>query len=183
MLESLVSVRLVHLHKNADLRPIGVWENLYRIAGKIAMSITKDDVTKAGGNSQLCGGQDVIILWCEAAIHSMHDIFAINKTETLIILDAEKAFSSINRKAFLNSKKHICPPIATSCSKTICTRSWGTTIQWRHLAVRFDCNCSLRNSISTTPETAGYWNYVVGGKTFWMMTQGTNAFENQVKEY
>ena len=169
MLESLVSVRLVHLHKNADLRPIGVWENLYRIAGKIAMSITKDDVTKAGGNSQLCGGQDVIALWCEAAIHSMHDIFAINKTETLIILDAEKAFSSINRKAFLNSKKHICPPIATYCSKTICTRSWGTTYS--------------SNSISTTPETAGYWNYVVGGKTFWMMTQGTNAFENQVKEY
>ena len=169
MLESLVSVRLVHLHKNADLRPIGVWENLYRIAGKIAMSITKDDVTKAGGNSQLCGGQDVIVLWCEAAIHSMHDIFAINKTETLIILDAEKAFSSINRKAFLNSKKHICPPIATYCSKTICTRSWGTTYS--------------SNSIGTTPETAGYWNYVVGGKTFWMMTQGTNAFENQVKEY
>ena len=53
-------------------------------------------------------------------MHLMHDIFVTNKTETL---DAEKAFNSINRRALLNSKKHICPPKATCCSKTICTRS------------------------------------------------------------
>ena len=33
----------MHLDKNADLRPIGVWEKLHRIAGKVVMSILKDD--------------------------------------------------------------------------------------------------------------------------------------------
>ena len=39
---------------------------LRRIAGKVAMGIVKDDVTKAVGNLQLCGGQDA---GCEAAVN------------------------------------------------------------------------------------------------------------------
>ena len=46
----------MHLDNNPGLRPIGVGEVLRRIAGKVVMSIVKDNVTKAVGNLQLYGG-------------------------------------------------------------------------------------------------------------------------------
>ena len=61
------------------------------------MSIVKDDATKAAGNLQLCGGQDAR---CEAGGHLMHDIFATNKTGSVLLTDAGNAFYSINRQVF-----------------------------------------------------------------------------------
>ena len=98
------------LDKKPGLRPIGVGEMFHRIAGKVAMSVVKDDVTKALGNLQLRGGQ---VAECEAAVHSMHDIFGTNKTEAVLLADAENAFNSINKQFFLHNIKHTCPPIAT----------------------------------------------------------------------
>ena len=109
-LESFIASRLVPLDKNPGLRPIGVGEVLRRIAGKVVMSILKDDVTKAVGNLQLCGGQDA---GCEAAVHSMHDIFTSNETEAVLLVDAENAFNSINRQALLHNIKFLCPTLAT----------------------------------------------------------------------
>ena len=74
------------------------------------MSIVKDDVTKAVGNLQLCGGQDA---GCEAVMHLMLDIFGTSKTEEVVLVGAENAFSSINRQVFSHNIKHICPPIVT----------------------------------------------------------------------
>ena len=55
-LETFIVSILGPLDKNQGLRPIGVGEVLRRIAGKVVMSIVKDDVKKAVGNLQLCGG-------------------------------------------------------------------------------------------------------------------------------
>ena len=57
-LQKFIAGRLAPLDKDPGLRPIGVGEVLRRIAGKVVMSIVKDDVTKACGNLQLRGGQD-----------------------------------------------------------------------------------------------------------------------------
>ena len=85
------------LDKNPGLQPISVGEVLRKIAGKVVMSIVKDDVTKAVWNLQLCGGQDA---GCEATVHSMHDIFRTNKTEVVLLVDDENAFNFINRQVF-----------------------------------------------------------------------------------
>ena len=111
---------LVLFDKNPGLRPIGVGEVVCKIAGKVVMSIVKDDVTKAVRNLQLCGGQDA---GCEPNEHSMHDIFGTNKAETVLLADAENAFNSINRQVFLHNIRHICPPVATFVHKCyFCTR-------------------------------------------------------------
>ena len=47
LLETFIASRLMPLEKNLGLRPIGVGEVLHRIAGKVVMSIVKDDVAKA----------------------------------------------------------------------------------------------------------------------------------------
>ena len=56
---------------------------LRRKARKVIMRIVKDDEAKAVGNPQLRGGQDAR---CEAAVDSMHDIFATNKQFYLLKL-------------------------------------------------------------------------------------------------
>ena len=42
----------------------------------------------------------------------MHGIFGTNKTEAVLLVDAENALNSMNRQVFLHNIKHICPPIA-----------------------------------------------------------------------
>ena len=55
-LEAFLACRLLPLDKNPGLRPIGVGEVLRRIAGKVVMSVIKDDIQEAVGSLQLCAG-------------------------------------------------------------------------------------------------------------------------------
>ena len=43
----------------------------------------------------------------------MHKIFESNKTGVILIVDAENAFKSINRKVLLQNIEYLCPAIAT----------------------------------------------------------------------
>ena len=52
----------------------------------------------------------------EAVIHAMHDVFNDDNTEGILLIDAENAFNSINRKVTLHNLKLICPVIATYIS-------------------------------------------------------------------
>ena len=108
-IEPLLACRLIPLDKNPGLRPIGVGEVLRRIIGKAVASITRESITKSVGSLQVCAGHDA---GCEAAIHSMKDIFADEDTEAVLLIDAANAFNSINREAFLHNIKVICPEIA-----------------------------------------------------------------------
>ena len=79
------------------------------------MHISKDSVSEAAGSLQLCAGQES---GAEAAIHAMHDIFADNDTEAVLLIDAENAFNSINRKVMLHNISVLCPIISiyiTNC--------------------------------------------------------------------
>jgi hypothetical protein len=107
-LEAFLACRLIPLNKNPGLRPIGVGEVLRRIAGKVVMRIVKEDVRKASGGLQMCGGHEA---GAEAAVHSMNDIFNQNDTEAVLLVDAENAFNSVNRKVLLHNIQHICPAI------------------------------------------------------------------------
>ena len=77
------------------------------------MILLKKDVLQAAGSLQLYDGQ---VAGSEAAIHAMHDIFNDDNMETILVIDAESAFNSINRKVMLHKLKFICPVIATYVS-------------------------------------------------------------------
>ena len=108
-LEVFLACRLILLDKNVGLQPNEVHEVLQRIAGKIVMKVVKKDIEKAAGCLQLYAGQEA---GCQAAIHAMHKIFEFNQTETILIVDAGKAFNSINRIALLHNTEYLCPTIA-----------------------------------------------------------------------
>ena len=73
----------------------------------------KNDIAHARGTLQLSVGQDAGV---EADVHAMHEIFFKESTEAVLLMDAENAFNSINRKLMLNNIKFTCPLISTYIS-------------------------------------------------------------------
>ena len=197
---------LVLFDKNPGLRPIGVGEVVCKIAGKVVMSIVKDDETKAVRNLQLRGGQDA---GCEPNEHSMHDIFGTNKAETVLLADAENAFNSINRQVFLHNIRHICPPVATfvhKCynvparifvlgGKELLSHEGNAQADPISMAIYRVALRPLRRA-NFYPEkdpkmiafaddltSAGNCrNCAIGGRSLWMLARSMDAFENQPRQ-
>ena len=109
-IEAFVACRLIPLNKNPGLRPIGVGEVLRPIVSKIVMNISKNYLIKSVGSLQVCAGQNSGV---ESAIHSMHDVYDLEETEAVLLIDAENAFNLINRKVMLHNISILCPIIAT----------------------------------------------------------------------
>ena len=81
--------------------------------------ISKQDVMKAAGSLQVCAGQEA---GAEAAIHAVHDIFKDHITEAVLLIDTEKAFNAINRKAMLHNISVLCPTASryiSNCYNTL----------------------------------------------------------------
>ena len=112
-IEAFTACRLIPLNKNPGLRPIDIGEVLRRIAGKVVIKISKNDVLKAAGSLQVCAGHE------SGAIHSMHDIFQVEETEALLLI--ENAFNAINRKVMLRNISWNCPIIATYINNCYCS--------------------------------------------------------------
>ena len=104
--EAFIANRLISLNKNPGIRPIGVGEVICRIAEKVIMDDAKKDVQQAAGSSQVCAGQDA---GAEVAIHAMYDLFQLDETKVVLLVDAENAFSFISRKAMLHNISIACP--------------------------------------------------------------------------
>ena len=69
----------------------------------------RPELIDSAGPLQTCAGMPGGI---EAAIHAMREIFHDNDTEAMILVDAENAFNSLNRKASLLNMNAICPEFA-----------------------------------------------------------------------
>ena len=77
------------------------------------MDIAKKDVQQVAGSLQVCAGQDA---GAEAAIHAMYDLFQQDETEAVLLVDAENAFNSTNRKAMPHNISITCPILSTFVS-------------------------------------------------------------------
>ena len=82
------------------------------------MKIAKNDVLKATGSLQVCAGHKS---GAEAAIHAMHDIFKVEETEAILLIDADNAFNSINRTVMLRNISWNCPILSTYINNCYCT--------------------------------------------------------------
>ena len=84
------SCRLIplQLDKQPGVRLIGVCEVVRRMIGKAVMSVVGLDVLKAAGSLQLCAGQEA---GCEAAVHTMRDLFKATSTDGVLLVNASNA--------------------------------------------------------------------------------------------
>ena len=85
--------RLIALDKSPGVRPIGIGEVCRRIIGKSILKIIGLDIQEAAGSLQLCAGQHA---GCEAAVHSLRNIFSESDTQAVLFVDAANAFNNLN---------------------------------------------------------------------------------------
>ena len=111
----LTSSRLIALDKCPGVRPIGIGEVSRRIIGKAILSIICVDIQDAVGINQLCVGQKYS---CEAAIHALDEIFEMETTEGVLMIDAANAFNNLNRQATLRNVQQICSTLANTLINT-----------------------------------------------------------------
>ena len=95
-LEPLLACRLIPFVKNLGIRPIGLGEILRRIAGKVVIAATRNDVISSVGSLQVCSLNDA---GCEAIDHVINSIYQEEQTEAVMLVDAINAFNAVNRKA------------------------------------------------------------------------------------
>ena len=74
------------------------------------MYIAKKYVKDAAGSLQVCTGQEA---GSEALIHAICDVYQQDKTEAVLLVDADNAFSSINTTPMLHNISITCPVITT----------------------------------------------------------------------
>ncbi len=108
-IQAYLSCRLIPLHKNPGVRPIGVGEVLRRIIGKLIIYTIQPQIMESAGDVQLCASQQT---GCKAAVHAMSNIFAEEETDALLLVDATNAFNTINREIMLHNIQYVCPPMS-----------------------------------------------------------------------
>ena len=77
-----------------------------QISPLILPSCLKD----AAGSIQVCAGQEA---GSEAAAHVISDVYEKDETKAVLLVDADNAFNSINRKAMLHNISITYPLITT----------------------------------------------------------------------
>ena len=109
-LSIFLASRLIPLEKaNGGTRPIGVGETLRRVVTKAIIGLCKTAAKESAGIKQLAAGHRS---GCEAAVHGLREHFESPETEAVILLDAENAFNSMNRKLAVHNIKYMCPEVA-----------------------------------------------------------------------
>ena len=107
IIEPYVASRLIPLAKGeSDVRPIGVGETLRRITAKCILNVIKPEILSATAPLQTCAG---LPGGAEASIHAMRELFNRDDTHGILLVDAENAFNSLNRKLALHNVRVICP--------------------------------------------------------------------------
>ena len=111
LMEPYNACRLITLDKNPGVRPIGIGEVMRRIIGRTIIKCLKNELMSLGSNYQLCLGQKCGI---EYAIHTLRDQYSKTSANAVLLIDAENAFNSLNRKLALKNIKITCPSLLTA---------------------------------------------------------------------
>ena len=98
LLEPFNACRLIPLDKNPGVRPIGISEVIRRIIGRTITKCLQSELMVLGSNHQLCLGQKCGI---EYAIHTLRKQYEKSDSDTILLIDAENAFNSLNRNLAL----------------------------------------------------------------------------------
>ena len=111
LMESYNACRLIPLDKNPGVTTIGIGEVMRRIIGRTITKCLKNELMSVGSNYQFCLGQKCGI---EYAIHTLRDQYSKTSADAVLLVDAENAFNSLNRKLALKNVKNTCPSLLTA---------------------------------------------------------------------
>lgn len=98
-----------------------------RIVGKAISWCLRDDIQEAAGPLQVSAG---LKGGAEAAIHAMKEIYKLETTDAVILVDAANAFNRLNRAVALHNVQYM-PHIRHSPHQHIQITSEALHHQWR----------------------------------------------------
>ena len=101
--------RLFPFDKKPGVRPIGAGEVYRRLIGKTIGRVLKNEIRAAAGPLQVCAGQEG---GSEAAVHALREIFELEETEGVLLIDAENGFNLLNRRTALWNVQFRAPRLA-----------------------------------------------------------------------
>ena len=104
-MKAFLACRLIPYDKNPGLRSIGFGELLRRVIEKAIMTTFRENIVDSVGLLQVCAGHES---GCEAAIHTMREIFSGDETEAVRLIDALNVFNVFNRNTFLHNVQVVC---------------------------------------------------------------------------
>ena len=110
-MEQYNACRLIPLDRNPGVTLIGIGEVMQRIIGLTITKCLKNEFMSLGSNYQLCLGQKCGI---EYAIHTLRDQYSKTSADAVLLIDAENAFNSLNRKLALKIIENTCPSFSTA---------------------------------------------------------------------
>ena len=108
--KSCTCVSAYSLRQESRLKNYWCWWNLRRMIWKVIISAIKEEVISSVGSLQIRADHRA---GYEAAIYTIYSIFKDENTDIVLLIDG---FNSLNREAFMNNVKIICPPFATFVS-------------------------------------------------------------------
>ena len=88
-----------------------------RIISSVIKKLMRDEVKEIVGPLQACAGHAV------ATVNAMQQFYEDNETEGCLLIDAENAFNSMNRKVALRIIQVLCPKLSPLFSNTYRTPS------------------------------------------------------------
>ena len=98
LLETFLACKLIPLHKNPGVRPVGIGEVTKRFLGRAVTTAFTRNILESADDLQL------------SALSSM---FSEDDSNTILLVDADNAFNRINQNVILHNIRIICPIIAT----------------------------------------------------------------------
>ena len=120
LMEPYNACRLKPLDNNPGVRPIGIEEVMRRIIGRTITKCLKNELMLLGSNYQLGLGQKCGI---EYAIHTLRDQYSKTFADAVLLIDAENAFNSLNRKLALKNSKNTCPSLLLAIKNSYSNQS------------------------------------------------------------
>ena len=116
--------RLVALDKCPGIRPVGTGETWKRLAAKVVILISKEEVKDTCGVDQLCAGLKAGV---DGGIHCMEQTWKQHQQKEewgFLLIDARNAFNEGNRMLMLWNVRHEWPSGARFTFN--CHRHWST---------------------------------------------------------
>ena len=110
LLETFLACKLIPLHKNPGVRPVGIGEVTKRFLGRAITTAFTRNILESADDLQLSARQRA---GCEPAVYALSSMFSEDDSNTILLVDPDNAFNRINQNVILHNIRIICPIIAT----------------------------------------------------------------------
>ena len=127
------------------------------------MYVAKKDVKDAAQSRHICAGLETGL---EAVIYAMYVVFQQDKTEAVLLVDADNVFNSINSSTILHNISITCRLITTFIANCYMEPARLSVVENHEKKIKRRCNTRKRNSNGSLCSRYQSFNHFLGDFIF-----------------